>query len=90
MDKMIYKTNERRLIFVRAPRRASLKPVYLAFAAIAMLALVGFALALWPRGDGPSNYRPVREAAGVSSRGPEEGVLIPPRARDVPGRTRRM
>jgi len=83
--------NVRRLLFVRAPRPASLKPVYLALAAIGIVAVLGFVLALWPRGNGPSYYRPVRDETGVSSRGPEEGgVLIPSRARDLPGRTRRM
>ena len=82
--------NTRRLLFVHVPRQASLKPVYLAFAAIVIIALLGFAVALWPRSGGPADYRPVREAAGVSSRGPEEGVLIPSRPRDLPGRTRRM
>ena len=82
--------NVRRLLFVQAARPASLKPVYLALAAIAIVAALGFVLALWPRGDGPSYYRPVREETGASSRGPEEGVLIPYRARDLPGRTRKM
>ena len=82
--------NARRLLFARPAPPASLKPVYLAFAAIAIVALLGFVLALWPRGDGPSYYRPARADTGVSNRGPEEGVLIPSRARDLPGRTRSM
>jgi hypothetical protein len=80
----------RRLLFITVPRRTSLKPVYVAIAAITLIALLGFAMALWPRGGAPSSYRPVREATGVSSRGPEDGLLIPSRPRELPGRTRRM
>lgn len=82
--------NDRRLLFVETPRQATLTPVYLAFVAIALLALLGFALAYWVRGPAASDYRPVREEAVPSRLGPEAGVLIPSRARDLPGRTRSM
>jgi hypothetical protein len=82
--------NERRLLFVDTPRPATLMPVYLAFVAIAMLALLGFALAYWMRGPALSDYQPVREEAVPSRLGHEAGVLIAPRVRDLPGRTRSM
>ena len=82
--------NTRRLIFVQAPRPASLKAVYLAILAIAVLALLGFALAWWPRAHATADYRPVRNEAASSSRAQEGGSLIPSRVRDLPGRTRRM
>jgi hypothetical protein len=82
--------NARRLLFVDPPRLAGLKPVYLAFLAIAVLALLGFALAFWPSGLARSDYRPTR-GDGASSTGAQEGgSLIPSRVRDLPGRTRRM
>jgi hypothetical protein len=82
--------NGRRLLFVDTPRSATLTPVYLAFAAIAVLALLGFALAYWVRGPAASDYQPVREGTASSSRTAEGGSLIPSRAPDLPGRTRRM
>jgi hypothetical protein len=82
--------NERRLLFVDTPRPVTLMPVYLAFVAIALLALLGFALAYWVRGPTFSDYRPVREAAVPSRQGPEAGLMIPSRVRDLPGRTRNM
>ena len=82
--------NQRRLLFVDTPRPVTLTPVYLAFVAIAVLALLGFALAYWVRGPAASNYRPVREAAVPSRPGHEAGLLIPSQARDLPGRTRSM
>ena len=86
----MHRMNERRLLFVEAPRRATLMPVYLAFVAIALLALLGFALAYWVRGPAASDYRPVREQAVPSKVGPDAGVFIPSRVRDLPGRTRSM
>lgn len=86
----MHRMNERRLLFVDTPRPATLMPVYLAFVAIALLALLGFALAYWVRGPAASDYRAVREEAVSSRVSPEAGVLIPPRARALPGRTRRM
>jgi len=81
---------ERRLLFVDSPRPATLMPVYVAFVAIALLALLGFALAYWVRGPAFSDYRPVREAAVPTRLAPDAGVLIPSRVRDLPGRTRSM
>ena len=78
--------SERRLLFVDTPR-VTLTPVYLAFVAIAVLALLGFGLAYWLRGPADSDYRPVREQAVPSRAGPEAGQLIPSRVRDLPGRT---
>lgn len=86
MDRM----SERRLLFVDTPRRATLMPVYLAFVAVALLALLGLAFAYWVREPAASDYRPVREEAVPSKVGPEAGVMIPSRPRDLPGRTRRM
>lgn len=82
--------NQRRLLFVDTPRPATLMPVYLSFVAIAVLALLGLALAYWVRGPVSSDYRPVREEAVPSKVGPEAGVMIPSRARALPGRTRSM
>ena len=50
------------------PRPASLRPVYLAFAAVALVALLGFVLAMWPKRDGPPEYRPVKAETVVRSR----------------------
>jgi hypothetical protein len=73
----------RRLLFVRAPRPASLVPVYLAFLAIAVVSVLGFALAYWPRDRvlrlpaGPGEAASSSEAHGG-------GMMIPSRARDLP------
>ena len=82
--------NSSRLLFVRPPRPVSLVPLYLAFAAIAVLAALALAFAWWPSGHAASDYRPVRNEDASPSRAQEGGSLIPSRARDQPGRTRRM
>ena len=58
----------RRLLIFPTPRPASLTPVYLAFAAVALAALLAFVLAMWPRRDGPPEYRPVQAETPVRSR----------------------
>jgi hypothetical protein len=78
--------NNRRLIFVRPPRMASLVPIYAALLLIAVISVVGLVAALWPSDRQPLSRAP---AGDMTSGQPVEGVhRLPARPPDLPGRTR--
>jgi hypothetical protein len=71
--------NDRRLLFVRAPARGSLVPIFAALAALVLVSLAGLAVAFWPREDKPPVQElrePVRN--GTYESGSEQRPARPP------------
>jgi|KBSSwiStaDraftv2_1062776.scaffolds.fasta_scaffold17602_5 hypothetical protein len=70
-----------RLLFVRPSREASLVPIYAALLALVAVALIAFAVALWPP-DREARVGPARDdAAEASATHPVEGGLRLPAGR---------
>ncbi len=82
--------HSRRLLFVNAPRKAGLVPIYLAFTSIFIVSMVGFAAAIWPQDSTASARRPAEGEVGPASQSFAGSSRFPPETRDSRSRMRWM
>ena len=80
----------RRLLFVGAPRRAGPAPIYLAIAALLLLSLAGFLVAIWPEDSTASARRAAEGEVGPASQSFQGSLRTAPDARDSRSRMRWM
>jgi len=77
--------NSRRLLFVDAPRKAGAAPIYLAIAALVLVSLVGFLVAVRGEDSQASGYRPTDGDSGPVSQSLQEGPRLPLDTRESGG-----